>query len=125
MLARLTAEGRRLHIATSKPLYLAQQVLDMFDLAENFTSLAGSPAEHGGREKPDIVREVLEVGGISPKDAVMVGDRLYDVQGAHENGLPCVGVLFGYGGRQELTEAGCDYLAATVPQLEEILLAHV
>ena len=54
----------------------------------------------------------------------MVGDRKHDVQGARENGIPCIGVLFGYGSRRELEEAGADGIAATVPELTEILLGE-
>ena len=52
----------------------------------------------------------------------MVGDRLHDVAGAHKNGLPCAGVLFGYGGREELAAAGAEYIAAGVPELTAWLL---
>ena len=54
--------------------------------------------------------------------AVMVGDRRFDVAGAHENGLPAIGVLYGYGGREELENAGADYLAADLHELKQLLL---
>ena len=54
--------------------------------------------------------------------AVMVGDRRFDVVGAHENGLPAIGVLYGYGGREELENAGADYLAADLHELKQLLL---
>lgn len=124
MLARLVAAGRRLHLATTKPLHLAQQVLNNFDLTQYFTCMAGTPPEHGGRDKPEIVREVLENAQVNPQNAVMVGDRLYDVEGAHENALPCIGVLYGYGGREELSGAGCDYLVGSVEDLERVLTGY-
>ena len=51
----------------------------------------------------------------------MVGDRENDVRGARENGLPCIGVLYGYGSREELTEAGAARIAATVEELKKCL----
>ncbi len=51
----------------------------------------------------------------------MVGDREHDVLGARENGLPCIGVLFGYGSRQELEAAGADRIAPTVDDLKTML----
>ena len=54
--------------------------------------------------------------------AVMVGDRRFDVAGAHENGLPAIGVLYGYGSREELENAGADYLAADLHELKQLLL---
>ena len=50
--------------------------------------------------------------------AVMVGDRKHDMEGARANGLPSIGVLYGYGSREELEAAGATYLAETA---EEIL----
>lgn len=52
----------------------------------------------------------------------MVGDRRFDIAGAHENGLPAIGVLYGYGGREELENAGADYLAADLHELKQLLL---
>ena len=51
----------------------------------------------------------------------MVGDRENDVRGARENGLPCIGVLYGYGSREELTEAGAAKIADTVEELKKML----
>ncbi len=53
--------------------------------------------------------------------AIMVGDRKHDILGAKENGLKSIGVLFGYGDRQELEEAGADYIAESVAGLRKIL----
>lgn len=124
VLASLVAAGRRLHVATTKPLHLAEQVLDMFDLRQYFTILAGSALEHHGRAKGEVVAEVLARGGISPAGAVMVGDRKFDVEGAHQNGLPCVGVGFGYATPGELEAAGAEYIAPTVAALGKLLLSH-
>lgn len=52
----------------------------------------------------------------------MVGDREHDVLGAKENGLSCMGVLYGYGDRKELEEAGADYIAKTTAEVAEIIL---
>ncbi|WP_423243446.1 HAD hydrolase-like protein [Clostridium transplantifaecale] len=55
----------------------------------------------------------------------MVGDRKHDVIGAAENGIDCVGVLYGYGSSEELTGAGAKYLAESVEELEKYLLSGV
>ena len=52
----------------------------------------------------------------------MVGDREYDILGARENNIQSVGVLYGYGDRRELEEAGADTLAETVEDLEKLLI---
>ena len=72
--------------------------------------------------KADVIAYALETLGAEPDAAVMVGDRRFDVAGAHENGLPAIGVLYGYGGREELENAGADYLAADLHELKQLLL---
>ena len=54
--------------------------------------------------------------------SIMIGDRCYDVEGAHSFGMPCVGVLYGYGSREEMDEAGADFIAATVEDLRDFFL---
>ena len=68
-----------------------------------------------------IIADALRRSG-TEGPAVMVGDRRFDVAGAHENGLPAIGVLYGYGGREELENAGADYLAADLHELKQLLL---
>ena len=53
---------------------------------------------------------------------IMIGDRLHDIIGAEKNGLPSVGVLWGYGSREELTEAGADYIAENIPEMVKIII---
>ena len=68
-----------------------------------------------------IIADALRRSG-TDGPAVMGGDRRFDVAGAHENGLPAIGVLYGYGGREELEHAGADYLAADLHELKQLLL---
>ena len=72
-------------------------------------------------QKGSVVADALRRSG-TDGPAVMVGDRRFDVAGAHENGLPAIGVLYGYGGREELENAGADYLAADLHELKQLLL---
>ncbi len=123
MLSQLIAQGKTLYIATSKPTVFANQVLQNFSLSSYFSYVSGSPLSHSGTPKAQIVQTVLQNCGICADSAVMVGDRLHDVHGAHQNGLPCVGVLFGFGGRAELEDAGCDYIAKDTSELSRILLS--
>ena len=79
---------------------------------------------HGARNnKTDVLRYACAQWGIEDmRSCLMVGDRKYDVQGAHAVGMACAGVLYGYGSREELAEARADYLCATVPDLRRLLL---
>ena len=119
LLQGLRERGKRLAVATSKPEAMAVEILEHFELTGFFSCIAGSTLDESRCTKSSVLAYALEVQG--RQGAVMVGDREHDVLGARENGLPCIGVLFGYGSRQELETAGADRIATTVPDLRRIL----
>lgn len=119
MLKAVQEAGCRLYVATSKPEEIAREILEHFGLAGYFDYIGGATSDDSRVKKSDVVRYVMDKAGIDrPDEAVMVGDRKHDILGAKENGLEAVGVLYGYGDRQELEAAGVDYLAE---QAEEII----
>lgn len=119
MLKAVQETGCRLYVATSKPEEIAREILEHFGLAGYFDYIGGATSDDSRVKKSDVVRYVMDKAGIDRADeAVMVGDRKHDIVGAKENGLEAVGVLYGYGDRQELEAAGADYLAE---QAEEII----
>ena len=76
-------------------------------------------------DKADVIKYALDTNGISDKSKViMIGDRLHDIIGAAKNGLPSIGVLWGYGSREELTEAGADNIADSIPEMVKIILGN-
>ena len=73
-----------------------------------------------------VIKDALERCNITDLEGViMVGDRLHDVEGAHKIGLPAIGVLYGYGDRPELENAGADYIAEDISALGELLLKEI
>ena len=122
-LERLQKAGIGLILATSKPEEFAKRIVERFDLARYFTLLCGAPMDERKAAKSAVVARALREAGITdPAQALMVGDRRHDVEGARANGLDTVGVLWGYGTREELETAGAKYFAANLRELEEILL---
>ena len=121
MLEDLHRAGLRLVIATSKPEVFARQIADHFGLSPFLTAVCGADLEGLRSEKPDVIRYALRETRTSPATAVMIGDRRYDILGAHAAGLPAIGVLYGYGSRDELVSAGADALAPTVRDLHDML----
>lgn len=120
MLKQLKEAGKKLIVATSKPEVFAKQILDYFGLTQYFDFVAGATLDETRVKKAEVIAYALESCGITElSDAVMVGDREHDVIGAKTVGLDCIGVLFGYGSREELEQAGADYIAETV---EDIVL---
>lgn len=110
-LAALT--GRRVFLATAKRVDFARRMLERFGVAGCFEGIHGSLPEGGLEHKPELIADIVARYGLNPAESVMVGDRQYDITGAHANGMRAVGVLWGYGGRAELEAAGADMLVAT------------
>lgn len=122
LLAQLKAEGKHLLVATSKPLPMAQRVLDHYGLTPYFEHICGGTLDEGGCIKSVIVSQAVACCGDETKGRIlMIGDREHDVIGAAENGLPCAGVLWGYGSREELEAAGAKFIAENYEQLKRII----
>ncbi len=123
MLGKLKAKGKILVVATSKPEEFAVQILEHFHLDGYFDFVCGASMDEKRVKKGEVIAYALETAGLKDvSKAVMVGDREHDAIGAGENGMDCVGVLYGYGSREELEAAGVCKTAATVDELGEILL---
>lgn len=118
LLIWLKDTGRRAIVATAKPEPAALLVMEHFKLAPYFDVIAGASMDYSRVEKSDVIRYALDRAGISDlSEVVMVGDRENDIQGARDNGLDSIGVLYGYGSREELLEAGALQIAETVEDL--------
>ena len=111
LLESLKAEGKVLLIATSKPEPFAKQIAEHFGMAKYFDVIAGSDFEGVRNTKGKVIAYALRQCGNQTQSAVMVGDRFHDVEGAKENNIDSIGVLFGYGTKKELEQAGADYIA--------------
>ena len=113
MLKTMKEAGIRSFVATSKPQVHAEAICQKFGIAPYVEAIAG-PAVGGTDTKADVMRRIL--------DAVMVGDRRFDVIGAHELGLPVIYVTYGYGNEAERKAFQPEYTADTVAALGQLLL---
>ena len=124
LLADLRHQGRTVTLATSKPEPFALRILDHFGITECFDHVAGAELTGPRNSKTAVLQHACNLCGVTTLErCLMVGDRKYDVLGAHAVGMDCVGVLYGYGSRGELEEAGADTLCPSVPALRSLLLA--
>ena len=114
--------GFRLAVATSKPELFSREIVAHFGLAGCFEAVCGAAMDETRTEKAEVIRYALDSLGVSPEESLMVGDREHDVLGAKAVGLPCLGALWGYGGREELTDAGASALAETPEGMAELIL---
>ena len=123
-LDRLRSAGRRLVIATSKPEPFALRIAEHFGFADRFDYIAGALMDETRTQKWEVIDYALAQCGITDRARVlMVGDREHDILGAKRCGLDAMGVLYGYGSREELVDAGAAYLAETVPEVAELILS--
>ena len=125
LLQTLKEQGKHLLVATSKPEEYSIKIIDHFGLRRYFDFICGSLMDESRSKKSEVIAYALERSGLGSDDknkVLMVGDRFHDIEGAKANGLKSCGVLFGYGARQELEEAGADYIAKSVKELLEVIL---
>jgi phosphoglycolate phosphatase len=118
---RELAGSRRLYVVTSKPTLYARRIVEHFDLSRYFVAVYGSEMSGERTHKGELIAYVLHAEGIAPNDAIMIGDRSHDILGARQNEVTAVGVLWGYGSREELVEAGASAVYASVTELVEAL----
>jgi phosphoglycolate phosphatase len=116
VLATLRELGATLYLCTAKPLVYAERIVEHFGLRHFFKALYGSELDGTRTRKTDLIAYVLERESLDPSSTYMVGDRAHDVIGARANGVNPIGVLWGYGSREELVGAGaivlCEHPAA-------------
>lgn len=106
-LRELKARGYRLTLATCKPWTLAERVLEHLGLRDCFAFVSGPELDGTRNEKHEVIAHAMDRLGIgTPAEILMIGDRRDDVLGAKRCDIDCIGVLWGFGSREELLEAG-------------------
>ena len=128
MLDELAGSGHTLSIATAKPEPTANRIIEHFGFTDPFAVQAGATIEVGtGRgTKAEVINYALILLRLGPSDlgsVVMVGDRDHDVEGAHLNGIDCIGVTWGFGSADELTSAGAAALVDAPGEVAAAVMA--
>lgn len=123
LLKSLQNAGIKIVMATSKPEIFAQQIAEYFHIDSHFTCIAGSELDGTRVAKNEVIAYAMERIGIKDTaGTIMIGDRMHDIVGAKKNGMKSIGVLYGYGNRMELEDAGADYIVESVEELKTLLL---
>jgi phosphoglycolate phosphatase len=123
LLAGLRDAGLPLVVCTTKAQLLADPLLEAVDLRGFFTAVVGTPSDIAEEPKTVTLARALTLLPDGIAHPVMVGDRRFDIEAAHANGLPGIGVRWGIGDDAELTAAGADALVSTPPELLALLTA--
>jgi phosphoglycolate phosphatase len=127
MLDSLKRAGKKIVLATSKPLDTAKKVLELFGLTEYFDFIGGATS-HQNDQKWQVLNWSLSSVGVDLKDAdslskcILVGDRKYDAEGAKICGIDSLGVLYGHGTKEEIYASGFTLYADTVADISRILI---
>ncbi|MDD4689496.1 MAG: HAD hydrolase-like protein [Eubacteriales bacterium] len=122
MLKCLKESGKKLAIATSKPQPQTDVIINRYGFNKYLDLVVGPDPDSKSTTKSDVVRMVINRLGCDKETTVMVGDKHHDIVGAKDNNIKSIGVLYGYGSRQELEEYGADTIVATVEELTDLLL---
>lgn len=124
MLTALKERGIVLAVATSKPEKFAARIIEHFGWSELFPLVCGATMDSSRSRKGDVIAYTLTQLGISESDkssVLMIGDRHHDIDGAKENGLASLGVLWGFGDEAELKNAGADSIAYDTADVVRII----
>ena len=121
LLKELKEQGYLLGVASSKPEYFVDKILQHFSLDSYFDAVVGSELSGQRTSKSEVVEEALRRLGVSDRrqEVVLVGDRKFDVLGARAMGIDCVAVSYGYGDMQELMEVNLVYISKSVEELAD------
>lgn len=121
LLQELIQQGYHLYVCTSKPVVFARKILEHFHLDSYFKGIYGSELDGTRNAKKDVIAYCLQQEGLDACDCIMVGDRKHDIIGAHDNQMKCIGVLYGFGGKEEFNEYHCDYIVSCIDELKHII----
>ena len=122
-LTRLRKAGFNLFLATSKPRVFARQILDHFNMTTYFHRVYGSELDGRLSNKGALIAHILYEERLAPAATMMVGDRVYDIEGGKENKVMTAAVSYGYGTREEIDAADPDIVFETIADLTKTLLS--
>lgn len=121
LLRDLHEAGVKVCIATSKFGPMAEKMLEHFGLSQWILYMAASKGTEINSDKTEMMLDVLRQTGSAAEHTVMIGDTRYDGEGARGAGLPCIGVLYGYGSRASLEQSGVREFAENADDLRKLL----
>ena len=117
-LRKLKKQGCVLATASSKPLKFVHDICKQRGILDYFDFLGGTTFAGSNDTKASVILNAMDKIGADPKTTLMIGDRRFDIEGAHEAGIPCGAVLFGFGNRDEFEEYKAEYI---IEKAEDIL----
>lgn len=124
LLRKLRAAGIKTAIASSKPTVFLENIITALGMRQMFDAVCGTELDRTESGKADIIQNAARQCGVPAERCLMVGDRRFDIEGAKALGMDSAGVLYGFGSRDELLQAGADFLAEDCTALEQIVFGN-
>lgn len=124
LLRALRENGMKIATASSKPTVFIEQILKENGIFELFDYIGGTQFDNISSDKSVILKSAMDALGVTARETVMVGDRLFDIRGAKGVGVPCIAVLYGFGSRTEFVEYGAEYIVETPAQVKTLILGE-
>ena len=122
LLDSLKAKGIKIGIASSKPMHLIYSVADYLKITDKFDAIVGVKIDDSNHSsKTQLVLDAMtEMGATDKSKVLMVGDRLYDIDGANGAGVDSCGAIWGYGNEEEFREHNATYIAYKTTDVYEL-----
>jgi len=124
LLEKLKKNNKKIFVTTSKARVFAKKIIEYFELDQYFELIIGAELDGTLDDKKDIIEYALKQvdKNIDKSKVIMVGDRIYDIEGAKSNNIASIGVSYGYGSMDEIKNANPDFIVGSVGELGEVLL---
>lgn len=123
LLKKLSKNGIKAAVASSKPQDFLEKIIKSSRMDKYFDCIVGASRNFADSDKATIVSAAMEQTGVTDKSRIlMVGDRKFDIVGAHKVGIACAAVLFGYGSREEFEEYHADYIVENFKEVEDLVM---
>lgn len=122
-LLHLKERGYPLVLASSKPETACERILEKHGLLSCFDEVVGATLDGRISTKEQVLKEVFRrIGSNDPKDYVLIGDTIYDVEGANKVGMDCIGVSYGFGKAEDLERAGAVSVCRDLEEVERVVI---
>jgi len=123
LLRKLNEAGIKTAVASSKPQEALTNIIKVSGIDKYFDCIVGADKNYTDSDKATIIEEAIRRTEVTDRSRVlMVGDRKYDIVGAHKAGVACAAVLFGYGSREEFDEYKADYIVESFKEVENLVI---
>ncbi len=118
----LKEKGKKLALATNKPYVYSKKILDNFHITSYFDYIGAPRDDDHLLNKTDIIQRIIQELKIKNlKDVIMIGDRYFDIEGAKNNRIDSIGVLYGFGSREELAQHQATFIVNEVKDILKII----